>query len=180
MNKELYFQYQWRYTKDDLKYCPRCGHLFSLEDLHIPNQPQLLCHNCQFVFYLDPKLAVVAVVLNRDRSKILLLQRNEEPGKGLWAFPGGHVERGQDLFDTIKNEIKEETGLTVEVKEIIDTFSFQAEGLIQLAYEAISDQEEVVVNIESQKGYFFHFHEIPWDHLAFPTTKKLLRLYTSK
>ncbi|WP_052807442.1 NUDIX hydrolase [Risungbinella massiliensis] len=119
MNKELYFQYQWRYTKEDLKFCPRCGHRFSLENLHIPNQPQLLCHYCQFVFYLDPKLVVVAVVLNREKNKVLLLQRNEEPRKDLWAFPGGHVERGHDLFEVIKNEVKEETGLSVEVNEII-------------------------------------------------------------
>lgn len=104
MNKELYFTYHWRYRKEDLRFCPRCGQNFSLEDLHIPNQPQLICHDCQFIFYLDPKLVVAAVVLNKEKDKVLLLQRGESPGKGLWAFPGGHVERGYDLFETIKNE----------------------------------------------------------------------------
>ncbi len=180
MNNEIYFTYQWRYEKEDLKFCPRCGHHFTLEDIHIPNQPQLICHHCQFIFYLDPKLVVVAVVLNRKRDKVLLLQRNEEPGKGLWAFPGGHVERGNDLFETIKKEIKEETGLSVEVKEIIDIFSSTEDGLIQLTYEAIADNEEVVVNIESMRGCFFYFDEIPWDNLAFSSTKKLLCLYIDK
>ncbi|AUS08807.1 NUDIX domain-containing protein [Laceyella sacchari] len=180
MNKELYFKYQWRYKKEDLKFCPRCGNRFSLEDLHIPNQPQLLCHHCQFVFYLDPKLVVVAVVLNKERNKVLLLQRNEEPGKGLWAFPGGHVERGQDLFEAIGNEVKEETGLTVKIDGIINTCSSAEEGLVQLTYEAIAYHEEVIVNIESKKGYFFRFDEIPWNQLAFPSTEKLLRLYTEK
>lgn len=177
MNKDIYFKYQWRYKKEDLKYCPRCGHLFSLEDIHIPNQPQLICHNCQFIFYLDPKLVVVAMVLNKDKNKVLLLQRNEDPGKGLWAFPGGHVERGHDLFDALKNEVKEETGLSIEVREIINTFSFPEEGMIQLVYEAISDNEKVTVNIESKAGRFFYFHEIPWNELAFPSTEKILRLY---
>lgn len=180
MNKELYFKYQWKYKKEDLKFCPRCGYHFSLEDLHIPNQPQLICHHCQFIFYLDPKLVVAAVVLNKEKNKVLLLQRNEEPGKGLWAFPGGHVERGHDLFETIKNEVKEETGLSVEVYEIINTFSSSVDGLIQLTYEAIADHEEVTVNIESKKGRFFNFDEIPWHKLAFPSTEKLLRLYTDK
>lgn len=180
MNKDLYFQYQWRYNKEDFKFCPRCGNLLSLEDLHIPNQPQLLCHHCQFIFYLDPKLVVVAVVLNRTRDKVLLLQRNENPGKGLWAFPGGHVERGQDLFDTLQSEIREETGLKVEVHEIIDTFSSPDQGLVQLTYEAISDHENVTVNIESKQGRFFHFDEIPWNRLAFPSTEKLLRIYADK
>lgn len=177
MNKDLYFKYQWRYKKEDLKFCPRCGHCFSLEDLHIPNQPQLICHKCQFIFYLDPKLVVVAVVLNKQRNKVLLLQRNEEPGKGLWAFPGGHVERGNDLFEAIKSEVKEETGLSVEVGKIVSTSSNAEDGLIQLAYEAVADSEEIVVNIESKKGCFFHFDKIPWDALAFSSTGKLLRLY---
>lgn len=158
MNKDLYFKYEWKYKKEDLKFCPRCGDRFSLEDLHIPNQPQLLCHHCHFVFYLDPKLAVTAVVFN-DKNKILLLQRNEEPGKGLRTFPGGYVERGQDLFETIKNKVREETGLIVEFCEIIGTFSFPEDGLIQLTYEAIVSDE------------------IPWTELAFSTTEKLLRSY---
>ena len=179
MNKDIYFQYQWQYKKEDLKFCPRCGERFVLEDLHIPNHPQLICHNCQFIFYLDPKLVVIAVILNRTKDKVLLLQRNEDPGKGLWAFPGGHVERGFDLYETIKNEVKEETGLSLDAFRIIHISSSPEEGLIQIAYEAIADHENVVVNIESIKGQFFHFHEIPWRELAFPTTKKLLRLYAN-
>lgn len=170
--------YQWRYKKEDLKFCPRCGNHFALEDLHIPNQPQLLCHHCKF--YIDPKLVVVAVILNRTRDKELLLQRNEDPGKGLWAFPGGHVERGQDLFATIKNEVREETGLNVEVHEIINAFSAPDQGLVQLTFEAISDHENVSVNIESKQGRFFAFDEIPWNQLAFPSTEKLLCLYVNK
>lgn len=178
MNEEIYFEYTWRYKKEDLKFCPRCGNHFSLEDLHIPNQPQLVCHHCRFIFYLDPKLVVAAVVHNREKNKVLLLQRDENPGKGLWAFPGGHVERGDDLIETLKKEVKEETGLSVEVMEIIDTFSSPEEGLIQLTYEAIAPSEEVTINIESRKGCFFAFHEIPWNQLAFPSTEKLLRYYT--
>jgi ADP-ribose pyrophosphatase YjhB (NUDIX family) len=180
VNEDLYFQYEWKYQKEDLKYCPRCAHEFVLEDLHIPDQPQLLCHNCQFVFYLDPKLAVVAVVLNKQRDKVLLLQRNEEPRKGLWNLPGGHVSRGDDLFETITNEVKEEAGLLVEVGDIIHTHSLPSEGLIQLTYEAIADSEEVKTNIESMTGRFFLCNEVPWDQLAFPSTKKILELYIDK
>ncbi|SFX65975.1 ADP-ribose pyrophosphatase YjhB, NUDIX family [Thermoactinomyces sp. DSM 45891] len=176
MNKDLYFKYQWRYKKEDLKFCPRCGHHFSLEDLHISNQPQLLCHNCEFVFYIDPKLVVVAVVLNKEENKVLLLQRNEEPGKGLWAFPGGHVERGHDLFETIQSEVREETGLSVAVKGIIDTDSIASDGVVQLTYRAIAHHEEIIINMESQQGRFFALDQIPWDALAFPSTKKILQL----
>lgn len=92
---------------------------------------------------------VVAVVLNKEENKVLLLQRNEESGKGLWAFPGGYVERGHDLFETIKSEVREETGLSVGVQGIIVTDSIATDGIIQLTYKAIAEQEEVTVNIES-------------------------------
>lgn len=90
------------------------------------------------------------------------------------------MERGHDLFATLKNEVKEETGLSVEVHEIVSTFSCPEEGMIQLVYEAISNTEEVTVNIESKAGRFFCFNEIPWNELAFPSTEKVLRLYMQK
>lgn len=175
MNKDKYFKYQWRYQKEDFKFCPRCGSNLALEDLHIENQPQLICHSCEFVFYLDPKLVVVALVI--FENKVLLLQRAEEPGVGKWGLPGGHVQRGDDLFTTIVNEVKEETGLTVSVGSIIKIYSFKESGLIQIVFEAKAETELVRVNIESFEGKFFTIDEIPWDKLAFETTRETLNNY---
>jgi ADP-ribose pyrophosphatase YjhB (NUDIX family) len=177
MNGDIYFHYEWQYKKEDLKYCPRCAHSFSLEDLHIKNQPQLICHNCKFIFYLDPKLAVVALVLNPARNKVLLLKRGEEPGKGLRSFPGGHVERGVGLHEAIQNELKEEADIEIEVGEILKTYSFPEGGLIQIVFEALALSEDITINIESLDGRFFEFNDIPWDDLAFQTTKDLLKEY---
>ena len=177
-NERKYLRYSWKYTKDDFKYCPRCRSLLILEDLHIQNQPQLVCDNCEFILYLDPKLAVAALVTYNDQ--ILLLKRAEEPNKGLWAFPGGHVERGQDLFDAIKNEVYEEAGIIVEIGEVIKTFSYPSSGLIQLTYRAISHTKQIKVNLESEEGRFFRWDKIPWDNLAFQSTKEALEDYASK
>jgi ADP-ribose pyrophosphatase YjhB (NUDIX family) len=174
-DKEMYFSYEWRYKKEDLKFCPRCGSKFNLQDIHIKNQPQLVCHNCKFIFYLDPKLAVVAFITYED--KVLLLKRAEAPGVGLWAFPGGHVERGVNLFTAIKNEIHEETGLDVEIDKIIETFCFG--DTIQLVYKAKSKNDKIKINIESQEGKFFNYSDIPWDKLAFESTGKILKNYFS-
>lgn len=172
-NEKMYFEYAWQYKKEDLKFCPRCGNSFKLQDIHIPNQPQLVCHSCKFIFYLDPKLIVVAYVL--CRNKVLLLKRNEEPSKGKWGFPGGHVERGVCLYDAIQNEVLEEAGLKIKVGDILETFSWGES--IQLVFKAVTNSDKIKVNIESQEGKFFAPDEIPWDDLAFASTKTILEKY---
>lgn len=66
----------------------------------------------------DRPLVGVGVAVRKDDS-VLLVQRGREPAKGLWAVPGGKVERGETLAETATREVKEETGLDVELGEVI-------------------------------------------------------------
>ena len=56
----------------------------------------------------------VAVVEFPDR-RILLVKRRTVPFKGYWALPGGRVEAGETVEQTVVREVKEETGLDVEI-----------------------------------------------------------------
>lgn len=64
-----------------------------------------------------PVLAVGGVVV-RD-GKLLMVRRAKEPGKGLWSIPGGRLERGEFIAAGVAREVKEETGLDVEVRELL-------------------------------------------------------------
>jgi 8-oxo-dGTP diphosphatase len=54
-----------------------------------------------------------------DRGRLLLVQRANEPGRGLWSVPGGRVEPGEDDATAVAREMLEETGLVIEPGELI-------------------------------------------------------------
>lgn len=60
-----------------------------------------------------PQLAVSAGIF-RD-GKILLVRRAREPAKGIYTFPGGRVEFGESLTEAAAREVREETGLEIEI-----------------------------------------------------------------
>ncbi len=66
----------------------------------------------------QPIIGVGAVII--CDGKILLEKRKYEPGKGKWSIPGGLVELGENVEQTVIREVKEETGLDVEKPENID------------------------------------------------------------
>lgn len=65
-----------------------------------------------------PLVGVGAVVQLNDR--ILLIRRANDPGKGLWSIPGGLVEVGETLREAAKREVEEETGVAVEIDDLLD------------------------------------------------------------
>jgi len=66
----------------------------------------------------QPIVGVGAVIIQDGR--ILLEKRKNEPGKGKWSIPGGLVELGESVEQTVVREVEEETGLEVEKPEHID------------------------------------------------------------
>jgi ADP-ribose pyrophosphatase YjhB (NUDIX family) len=67
-----------------------------------------------------PVVGVGGVVVQDGRA--LIVKRAHEPRKGEWSLPGGLVELGETLAEAARREIKEETGLDVEVSEVLEVF----------------------------------------------------------
>ena len=62
----------------------------------------------------------VAAVISNGEDRILLQRRSDN---GLWGLPGGSVEIGESVRDAIVREVREETGLSVEVVRLIGVYS---------------------------------------------------------
>lgn len=56
------------------------------------------------------------------RNSVLLVERGNEPHKGLWSLPGGAVETGERLEEALCREVAEETGLQVHVVCVVEVF----------------------------------------------------------
>jgi len=57
------------------------------------------------------------------RGKIVLVRRRNDPFKGYYALPGGIVEYGESVEAALVREVKEETGLEVEVYKLVGVYS---------------------------------------------------------
>ena len=68
----------------------------------------------------SPLIGVGAVIVEGDRA--LLIRRGQPPLLGEWSLPGGVLECGESLRDAAVREAREETGLTVEVLDLLGVY----------------------------------------------------------
>ena len=76
-------------------------------------EERAICPQCGWIHFEDPKVA--AGVLVEQEGRILLVQRGNDPERGVWSFPAGFVNAYEDPARAAERECLEETGLVVRV-----------------------------------------------------------------
>ena len=152
-----------------MNFCPQCGHL--LEDREAFGRVRRVCPTCGFVFFRDPKVAVGALIAREEH--VLLVRRAVVPRIGMWALPAGYMDYDETPEDAVRREVQEETGLTVEVGDLLGVFPMDnphGRGII-LIYWAHPDAGEPRAGDDVSEVRWFHCDELP-EELAFESTRQ--------
>jgi len=94
-------------------------------------------------------VAVNALIKNKNKNKFLIVkrQKNEIAYPGKWAFPGGKVEKGQNVLEALKREVLEEVGLEIEdSRRFLNDFTFlrpDGHNVIGFVFEVIAKSDNV-------------------------------------
>jgi ADP-ribose pyrophosphatase YjhB (NUDIX family) len=125
-----------------------------------------------------PLPAVLAMVVKDGR--VLLAQRDREPDRGKWGFPGGLIECGETVAAAVLRELMEETGLTAEagpVMEVLDLITRDESGRVRFHYVVAAVRctwlagEAVPGSDAARLGWF-----TPEEIARLPVSKNLPRL----
>lgn len=83
-------------------------------------------------------VSVAGVILNDDASRVLLVKRRDN---GRWEPPGGVLELDETIEDGLRREIREETGVEVEVGPLTGVYKNMNQGIVALVYRCRATTE---------------------------------------
>lgn len=173
---------------ETIKFCMRCG--FPMELVEESGRLRPVCARCGLVHYFAPQIAAVAILsrgkppnefgglTNGGDDKFLLVQRGEDPGKGLWGLPGGFVELGETIALALVREILEETGYVIEPGRLVGVWSYfnevkQMSG-IAVVHEAHIAAGELRLASDSVAAEWVSYDEAQRLPLAFESHRQAL------
>jgi ADP-ribose pyrophosphatase YjhB (NUDIX family) len=159
----------------EYRFCPRCGGDLEKRVVKVTEPERLVCLNCSFIFYQDPK--VVAGTIFTVDGGIALLKRGVEPALGKWVFPGGYVDRGESVQEAAIRETKEESQVDVKLGPLLNVYSYPRTPNVIVVYTAVVVGGELAAGDESVEARLFAPDNIPWKELAFDSTRDALSDY---
>jgi ADP-ribose pyrophosphatase YjhB (NUDIX family) len=160
---------------DGWTFCPRCAAVTERREGNVS------CPACGWIGWANSIPAVQAVV-ERDGC-LLLVRRALDPGRGLWDFPGGFLDEGEQPLDGLRRELREETGLDVEPGEFLAAFLDPYDGrfVLGLTWAATAPSGDPRPDDDVAELRWFAPDEIPSaGEFAFPSHPGLAELWVSR
>jgi ADP-ribose pyrophosphatase YjhB (NUDIX family) len=139
------------------------------------NRERLVCGDCGWIHYVNPKIVVGAVIAHQ--GSILLCRRAIEPRRGFWTIPAGYMEERETSEAGAVREAQEEACADIHIDALLAVYNIPRISQVQLIYRASLTKPDFGIGPESLEVRLFGWDEIPWDDLAFPSVHWALRQY---
>lgn len=152
----------------DMHYCPKCATPLTWRETG--DRPRPICPACGFVFYFNPVVGAGALV--EKEGQVVLVQRGVEPKAGYWSLPSGYVEADELAEEAAVREMEEETGLQIEIDDLLGVYSFGEEPQtgVLILYSAHPIGGELRAGDDAQAVQTFDPADMPPDdRIAFRT-----------
>lgn len=163
------------FTTRSIKHCKACGGAAVYAVPPDDNRDRATCTVCGLVHYENPLNVVGTVPVWGDQ--VLLCRRNIEPRYGLWTLPAGFMELGESVAEGAMRETVEEAGAHIELQGLYTVLNVARVGQVHLFYRARLLDTDFAPGPESIEAKLFHEDEVPWDEIAFRTTRETLKRY---
>jgi 8-oxo-dGTP diphosphatase len=106
----------------------------------------------------NPYSVSVAGIVVDDEGRALLVRRREN---GLWEPPGGILEQGETVYDGLRREVREETGLEVEPGPLTGVYQNMRMHVIALAFRCTATGGQLTPSAETSAFVWATRDEIP-------------------
>ena len=133
------------------------------------DRPRLVCDDCGFIAYENPKVVVGSVCLWQER--VLLCRRAINPRRGFWTLPAGYLELHETTAEGARREAREEALAEIELEGVLAVYSIPRLSQVQVMYRARLVSPSIAAGPESEAVALFGWDEIPWSELAFPSVR---------
>ncbi len=167
-------------TKTGFEFCPKCGRQT------LTGSPKFItCRSCNYIYYHNCGGAVAALITSG--SKLLVVMRKYEPGKGLYGLPGGFVDYGETLEQSLLREIDEELSITLKAYHYYCSFPntyFYRDVLyhtIDCYFRAEIDKDAKIIPRDDAEAYkWIELNAIDEHAFAFESAKQAVRQYIAE
>jgi ADP-ribose pyrophosphatase YjhB (NUDIX family) len=139
------------------------------------DRERLICADCGFVAYENPKVVVGSVVV--EDGRVLLCRRAIEPRRGFWTLPAGYLEMGETVEEGAAREAWEEARAKLALEGILGVYSIARIGQVQVIFRARLAEPGFAPGPESLEVRLFEWGDIPWDEIAFPSVHWALKAW---
>jgi ADP-ribose pyrophosphatase YjhB (NUDIX family) len=162
-----------------MKFCSECGDRFPATATEARGPaPRLVCGGCGTTHFRNPKL--VACCIAEWQGQVLLCRRTIEPGAGLWTLPGGYVEASEPIQLAAARETREEACATVDDLQLFRVYNLPKYNEVIVVFRGTLRDGRCAVGEETSEVTLFPKRDLPWDQLAFESTRAALHDYATR